>query len=789
MALAGTALALLLALAALALTRARVARARGRLALRILAALALGAALADPALTVEGRPIRVELLDVSASFRPRRGGAEALLAAARRAAAEAGAETVRIAFAGGVGEAASPDATDLPAALAAALAAGPSEVLLASDGLSSAPGTLEAAARLAARGVEVHVACPPTGPGRSLAIASVRVPTRARPGERIEVEVGVTWSGPGALEATLSGPGGPLTVRLPAEGGTALARLEATAPTAPGLHLLPLVLAPRLEDDLVPEDEAARPAVLVEPPGALLVVAAPGAAVPEGPLAARLSGATRIAPSDVPAQAAALAGFEAVILLDAPVGALGPSGAEALAAYVEAGGGLLAAGARSAFGAGGYARSPLERVLPVLSEPPPAGERLGLIVALDRSGSMGEEARPGTSKYVAALDELSRALAALGPDDVVGAIVFARDPEVARAPAPLGDPAALARALAGRPTSGETDIFPALRAALEAARAVDAPRRHVLLVSDGRSEASADPGAALRALEAPPGVTVSVVSVGRDADRALLGAIAARGRGRFVESAAGGEALFEALSREADPRRAPPVIEGPVALSGGGALESMARVAPKEGARVLEAVPGAGPLLAEGAAGAGLAVAFTSGDLAPRAAALVSALERVARPEGARGFTLRFVEAAGGLALEASAPTPTALAARVEGLPAPLALEEVAPRRYRAPVPSAPGPLVAALVRREGGRPLVRAVHAPPRPIEHVPAPPDAALLRAIASTTGGRLLGPDEIPPPPPALATGGRARAGHLAALAALLVLALDLALGALSRPAEIS
>jgi len=819
--LAGGAVAAALVAAALVFTRGPgvVHRRPARLALRILAAAAIGFAVAGPSASTGAPPLRAELLDASASFRPRRAGAEVVLQAARERALALGVRTERIAFADGVGARAFPASTDVAGGIAAALAAGATEVVLASDGLATTPGALEAAARAARMGVPVHAALPERSPGSDLRIEAVRLPARVRPGAPVALEVDVALDGASPIEARITarfdgapGPAEPsggarvAIVSLPAGGGRATAALSLTAPTTAGLAEVVLTLEPRLDDDLVPEDETARPAVLVETVGRVLVVATPEAAAPPATgrdLASLLADATRVAPTRFPADEATLSAFDAVVLVDASADELGVSGLEACARYVEQGGALLALGARGAFGEGGYAGTALERVLPVLSSPPGPSDRLAVAVAVDRSGSMGEAAAPGITKHAAALRALEQALRGLSSGDLALAVSFAREAEVVRPLGPLGDPGALVAALAARGTAGETDLYPALRASIEAVRAAPAERRHVLLLSDGRSEATPDPRAALEGLVVPPEVTVSVVAVGRDADAALLGAIAARGRGRFTEAAAGGDRLGAVLARELDPRRLPPTAEGPFPLPSGATLARAARVQAKPSARTLLSLEGVGPLLVEGEAGAGRAVAYASDDPTPCAREVAAALDAALRPPSRPGVTLAVTDDGARLLIEAifepSAPMPVTapavgaspafpLSARLSDRADLVPLEESAPRRFRASIDRPARAVSVALVAAPGGRPLATAVHAPARPLEHIPAPADDALLRAIASVTGGRFAGPGEAIPDPRPASRMGRAAAGHWALLVALLLLALDVALGAAAGAARL-
>lgn len=810
------------ALAAGVALSGRISRRRAlRATLRALALAAVAAALAGPQLAAVAPGTRVELLDVSASFRARRAIGEGFLgelaeAVARETKPGERFRTVRVPFADGVGPGARPGATDLPAAIraAAAIAGTGGDVVLVSDGLSTEPGALEAAREAGALGVAIHVHLPEDPGLPSLAIADVRAPVRLRPGEPFVAEVAVVWNGRAAppgespparhREArVLIARGGDVLAEAPLElpdgGGSAIARLE-LAPervrslAGAGLVRLEIEVRSALAGDPLPEAARAEAAFVVDGrPRVLAVGAAP-------PLAG--FDVVRARPEDVPGTAAELAPFAAVLLADVPAEALGPRRMAALDAYVAAGGGLLALGARRAFGPGGYADSPLERALPVLSNPPAqSGERLALAVLLDCSGSMNEAAEPGRSKFAAACAAVEAALERLSPRDRVAIFLFSTKVEEALPLMPARDAAQVRAALAPVQPDGGTDVFPAIEAGLEAVAAADAERRHVAIVTDGRSDATADEAAGLARIEAfraqRRDVTLSVVAVGDDVDERLLAAIARAGGGRFER--AGPHALEDVIARELDPRREELVVEGPLAVRAleegfvAGAPPHVAeavRVAAKPGARVvLEAADL--PLLILGPSGGGRGAAFASADAAPLVEAIARAVREVARPESLPGLTFRAMAAGAALRLEADAREPDgrfrrglSLVGRIAGGGA-ARLVEVAPGLYRGEVARPAEPLLVSLF-GDDSRPLATAVFVPPRPLEYAPAPPDRALLRAIAETTGGRWLERGATPPAAPH----GRGGARPIAALLALLAAALFFAdlvaeAAALNRP----
>jgi Mg-chelatase subunit ChlD len=310
-------------------------------------------------------------------------------------------------------------------------------------------------------------------------------------------------------------------------------------------------------------------------------------------------------------------GAQALVIHDVPVDALPAGSADALSDFVRGGGLLLLSGRARAFGPGGWAGQPLERLSPLTSDPrPPGAGRLGLLLALDRSGSMASEAG-GIGPE--AVGRLARGLAAgLRPeDDRVGVLAFGTQAQVLLAPTPAG---AVAGGVLPVPAGhrGGTYLVPALLEAIAVLQATEADARVLVVVTDGKFADGGEP-MPLEALRGA-GIRLLAVLVGEDVETAPLEALAEATGGRFVigqvgevlRLAAAGVAGLGEGGLLAGPGAPTP---GPAwgARVGGDAprIEGRVRVRERPSARVLARVDGE-PFLAEWQVGAGRVVALAT---------------------------------------------------------------------------------------------------------------------------------------------------------------------------------
>jgi uncharacterized membrane protein len=408
-------LALFMAAAALALATLLYRRVlelrRGAvlLALRLAATLALVLFFVRPILSferggLENASIAV-LLDASRSMgvRDAMGGVERLEAAkallselSPRLAEIAPLEVTafdrapwRIDAAGLAALRAQGDGTELGAALRAAGRAGgprPVAVVLLTDGRDTGATPLGDAAGAAGAPIFPVAIGAREGVGalRDAAIAGLTVAHEALVGTSVPVRVSIATTGyettPGTLELCAEG-----RVLARAEVALAPGRTEASlafTPAAPGLAEYEVRLAPLPGERLL--ENNARTFPLAVSPERLRVLAYEGAPRWEYKYVRRalakdagigLAALVRTSADRVYGQGAAelaafpaaggLERFGAILLGDVGRQELAPAQAEALRAYVEAGGGLVVAGGRTLFGPDGLRNSPLEAALPL----------------------------------------------------------------------------------------------------------------------------------------------------------------------------------------------------------------------------------------------------------------------------------------------------------------------------------------------------------------------------------------------------------------------------------------
>lgn len=208
--------------------------------------------------------------------------------------------------------------------------------------------------------------------------------------------------------------------------------------------------------------------------------------------------------------------------------------------------GLLILGGENTFGPGGYFETPLEEVSPLSSRIPRDAPQIAMVFVLDRSGSMQQPVGTGNRLDVAKHATLS-AMELLNPESDIGIVVF--DGE-ARSILPIQkvDIAAAEAALSQVDPGGGTSIFPGLEMAWEMLRDIEAPARHVVVMTDGLSQPGDWPSILGQMTGA--GVTVSAVAIGQGSDRGTVETIAALGGGA-AHVTTDFEALPSILSQEA----------------------------------------------------------------------------------------------------------------------------------------------------------------------------------------------------------------------------------------------
>lgn len=340
-------------------------------------------------------------------------------------------------------------------------------------------------------------------------------------------------------------------------------------------------------------------------------------------------------PVRMPHNAEGFREHDAIILIDVPALEFHSSQLSALEEWVSVnGGGLLIMGGANTFGPGGYYQTPLEDLSPLSSLVDRETPEVALLFLLDRSGSM-QQAVGETNRLEIAKEATLGAIRALGNDSRAGIIMFDALAEVLVPLTSTADLEPFETALATLSASGGTSIYPALQHALREMQDVDASTRHLIVMTDGLSQAG-DFETVLKELRELQ-VTVSTVAIGRGADVRGLANIARLGAGathattdfRALPSILGQEALLLSGSSVEEQSIQPvwePETSGPSFqfLVSAAALHGFVHTSAKDGADVhLTATTETDeqvPLLATWKYGLGNVAAFASHGVGPWAA-------------------------------------------------------------------------------------------------------------------------------------------------------------------------
>lgn len=465
--------------------------------------------------------------------------------------------------------------TDISAALRLARAALPRDgyrrIVLVSDGRESTGHASAEAALTAADGIALDVAVPDAGARASAEkptlVTHVSAPPAARVGEPYSITAGIEGPSGTNVEILLTRDADSTVRRrivIPQSGlatavftdqrkfsGVYQYRVSVRGAGAGGARDEFAEAAPELGAVVAVSGAAQVLYVSATDSGLAAVLRANGFSV------------AHVRPSLLPRVPNGLAGYDAVVLDDVPATALDTAQASAIARHVrEQGAGLLVLGGPRSLDAASVAEGPLGPLLPIDLRPR-SGQRapaMAIVLVFDKSGSMADPVA-GVPKIELARQAVGKVFGVVPATDAVGVIAFDGSPIPIAQLSNGHDPAAVADRLRALEPGGATAIAPAVSMAGEWLRAPSAApfsKRHVLLISDGRSTPS--DAARLEAAVRGRGFELSVVALGADSDRGFLGRLA---------SASGGRAYFPE-----DLRDLPLIVAREAArVSGGRAVE------------------------------------------------------------------------------------------------------------------------------------------------------------------------------------------------------------------------
>jgi uncharacterized membrane protein len=206
---------------------------------------------------------------------------------------------------------------------------------------------------------------------------------------------------------------------------------------------------------------------------------------------------------------------------------------EQIEKYVrDMGGGLILIGGDKSFGAGNYKKTPIEKALPVLMDPPAemTFSELYLIFVVDKSSSMTGGGYKGKNKLEMAKIAAFSAIEMLNPLDRLGIVAFDTEFEWIVPVTTANQRQKIADQLSRLRGEGGTDLFPALKDVHYMLNQVTAKRKHVIVLSDGETEA-ADFRSLVESMSAS-GISISTVAIGKGAHVELMKSIAVWGKGR-----------------------------------------------------------------------------------------------------------------------------------------------------------------------------------------------------------------------------------------------------------------
>jgi Mg-chelatase subunit ChlD len=333
-------------------------------------------------------------------------------------------------------------------------------------------------------------------------------------------------------------------------------------------------------------------------------------------------------PSRMPTSLSEIQNYSAIIFNDVPADSLSLPQMKTIETYVhDLGGGFTMIGGENSFGSGGYYKTPIEDILPVKMIPERKKRSLAIVLAIDKSGSMAVPSG-GYIKIDLAKEAAVSVVEFLTDKDQVGVIAFdAESFEIVRLEK-IGDKGAIEDKIGRIQPRGGTNVYPALEMAYTWLKDADTQLKHVILVSDGRSQ-QPDASYPLVGQMAQGKITVSTIAIGSDADRKMMKNLADLGGGRYYETSDAGslprifvkEAFVASeLIMEGDFR---PIASGESEILKGidtsslPTLRGYVGTSAKEGASVPITSDQDDPILASWQYGLGRAIAFTP-DARPR---------------------------------------------------------------------------------------------------------------------------------------------------------------------------
>lgn len=411
--------------------------------------------------------------------------------------------------------------TNLAAALTSALSLFPADVtprvVILSDGVETLGSALSVAQRAAVGGVALHYVPFPPNTDPDARVSEVLVPNRLSEGQPFDVVVNVTSDHDTSATLLLY-----RNNQLISENAVRLRRGDnryTFSQQAAGSGLLTYTAQIVLAEDAFPQNNRLAAFAQVQGQPRILLIHEPDA--PVSALATALRGAgfdvDLHSPAALPADAAGLAAYRAVVIVNVPAERLNTRQMSQLQTYVrDLGGGVVFIGGDRSFGLGGYSDTPIEALLPVemTIRDEERLPRLTVVYLVDTSGSMAASDDGIVTYLELAQQAIILSLALLQPDDRVAISSFASAGQWLARFQNVEDRVLLQQIVAGLRPGGGTDILAGLRLVERDIVLEPSPLKHVILLTDGGANSAGLVSTAAR-LHRDHGVTITTIGIGR----------------------------------------------------------------------------------------------------------------------------------------------------------------------------------------------------------------------------------------------------------------------------------
>jgi Ca-activated chloride channel homolog len=533
--------------------------------------------------------------------------------------------------------------TDLEAALREAATSLSPDMLprlaLNTDGRENQGSVARAAWQAQQAGIPIDTYAMQGHPEPALRLVSVSFPVNAFTGEPIPIDLNVSSPAAASVEIELTAEGRSLgKSQVPLAAGINPVRLHANLNT-PGALDLSIVLRPAAGGGMTNArvgatgvkggavgDTAARggytgdlrydQAVMLKRPRLLYVSQDPDSIdghLPQALQAAQFE-VTRATGLDAPK----LSDYQIVVLNNWDIEHISDLRKDDLERYVREGGGLLIVGGeQNVYVENKKGEDALQRTLPAKLLPPRNNEGVAVVLIIDKSSSM-EGPKMDLAKAAA-----TGTVANLRPMDQVGVLAFDNSFAWVVPLRKADDRAYINGRIAGIFANGGTQIAPALTEAYNRILPIEAPYRHILLLTDGISEEGNSYELARTAVTRR--VSISTIGLGADVHREYREKVAelAGGKSYFLREPSGLEqivlrdvmehtgstAVETALSAKV--ARQTEILDG-VDFSSAPPLKGYVRYETKPAAETILRLDRQDPLLARWQYGLGRAAVFTS---------------------------------------------------------------------------------------------------------------------------------------------------------------------------------